>query len=107
MKNSENADTPISAIVYTPSPFRLSGKAAQASLRPLRSRSRISTPTLNQKTDAANIKKIANHSGHLELLSWSRATCLRDRQGRLAETPPAPRVPVFGGASIRIDLWPE
>src|SRR5271166_4210037 len=69
MKNSENADTPMSAIVYTPSPFRLSGKAAQASLRPLRSRSRISTPTLNQKTDSANIKKIANHSGHLELLS--------------------------------------
>src|SRR5271157_2661040 len=68
MKNSENADTPMSAIVYTPSPFRLSGKAAQASLRPLRSRSRISTPTLNQKTDSANIKKIANHSGHLELL---------------------------------------
>src|SRR5208337_922034 len=75
MKNSENADTPISAIVYTPSPFRLSGKAAQASLRPLRSRSRISTPTLNQKTDAANIKKIANHSGHLELLARHEGIC--------------------------------
>lgn len=60
MKNSENADTPMSAIVYTPSPFRLSGKAAQASLRPLKSRSRISTPTLNQKIDSVKIKKIAN-----------------------------------------------
>src|SRR5271157_5955728 len=77
MKNSENADTPMSAIVYTPSPFRLSGKAAQASLRPLRSRSRISTPTLNQKTDAANIKKIANHSGHLELLERRQAPFFR------------------------------
>src|SRR5271157_5616100 len=57
MKNSENADTPMSAIVYTPSPFRLSGKAAQASLRPLKSRSRISTLTLNQKTDSVKIKK--------------------------------------------------
>src|SRR5271166_4312866 len=79
MKNSENADMPISAIVYTPSPFRLSGKAAQASLRPLRSRSRISTPTLNQKTDSANIKKIANHSGHLELLTQMCASASAQR----------------------------
>jgi hypothetical protein len=49
MKNNENADRPMSAIEYFPAPFRLSGKAAQASCSPVRRRLRISTPTLNQK----------------------------------------------------------
>ena len=57
MKNSEGAEKPISAIEWTPSPFPLSGKAAQASFRPARRRSRISTHTLNQKADSPDTKK--------------------------------------------------
>ncbi|SFJ97898.1 hypothetical protein SAMN05444581_10149 [Methylocapsa palsarum] len=51
MKNSENAAMPMSTIGETTSaPFHLSGKVEQTPRRPSRSSSRISTPTVNQKT---------------------------------------------------------
>jgi len=44
MKNSEKADTPISAMLYLTSPRRLSGKASHAERTPFKRASSISMP---------------------------------------------------------------